>query len=298
MNKILLILLLIIVGFNKLQSQDIKIGRVVDFETKKPIKVASIHVVGTSVTVNTNALGYFQLELDSTKWILIESDEYEPVKIKVPTSKGFQIGLNRIILDKNSTRYEKGEVKGNKKIGIWDYYDKPGILSMRVDYDAGQILYIKNDYQIKYPVEIDGVYIESDLDFQPRYHGSWAEFYRSMNQNITFPKQAFRAKVDGTLYVMFEVDTLGHADNFTIIHNIEKNCGEEAIRLLKLFQDRWVVAKKGEMKFKSRYIMPFTFRVIKDSDGSSSNHRKVSVMADLPVATMLYEVVVEASGAF
>lgn len=70
-------------------------GRVVDADTKKPIKEATVILDGTAVKTVTNVLGYFQLTADSTSKLVIQQAGYETGVINVPSATSFQIQLIR-----------------------------------------------------------------------------------------------------------------------------------------------------------------------------------------------------------
>jgi hypothetical protein len=70
--------------------------KVVDAETKKPIKEAKVTIKGTEIKTVTNYLGFFQLTIDSIDQILVESEGYETGEVKVPALETFQISLTKM----------------------------------------------------------------------------------------------------------------------------------------------------------------------------------------------------------
>lgn len=171
--------------------------------------------------------------------------------------------------------------------GLWNYYDRPGELSLTVDYKTGQILYLKKDSTRVYLIQKSGVWTQSNVDIQPRYIGSMGEFYTILMRNIRYPYQARDKKTTGTIYVTFDVDTTGKANNYSIAKNIGDNCGEEVIRVLKTIPNLWTVASKNGEVYKSRFMVPVTFK-----DYNSENKAKSDHDAQLPLATLLNEVVI------
>jgi hypothetical protein len=135
---------------------------------------------------------------------------------------------------KVNTRFENGTIRGGYKTGLWNYYDKPGELSLTVDYTTGYIRYLKKDTAGVYAIQKNGIWLQSRLDIQPRYIGSVVDFYTILMKNIRYPSQARHKNTQGTIYVTFEIDTTGKANNFSIAKNIGDNCAEEVIRVLQL----------------------------------------------------------------
>ena len=70
-------------------------GRLVDKETGKPVKDASITQIGTDIKTTSNALGFFQLQVDSTVNIEIVSSDYPPMQVKLPEVNSFKIELTK-----------------------------------------------------------------------------------------------------------------------------------------------------------------------------------------------------------
>ncbi|MEO7991630.1 MAG: TonB family protein [Chryseolinea sp.] len=79
-------------------AQRLVTGKVVDNQTKKPIKEAKIIIEGTSIETTTNTLGFFQLQIDSIQNLIISHSEYEIGSIKIPEVDKFQIALTKINL--------------------------------------------------------------------------------------------------------------------------------------------------------------------------------------------------------
>lgn len=78
-------------------------GRIVDKETGKPIKDVQVIQLGTNFTTTSNALGFFQLQVDSIATIEIESSDYQPVQIEIPNVNTFKVELEKALPDSTST---------------------------------------------------------------------------------------------------------------------------------------------------------------------------------------------------
>ncbi len=75
-------------------------AKVVDSETRKPIKDAKVTIQGTDVMTKTNFLGFIQIKIDAIDTLLIEHPEYEMGQLKVPEVDSFLITLKRMRLKK------------------------------------------------------------------------------------------------------------------------------------------------------------------------------------------------------
>jgi TonB family protein len=86
-------------------AQRVITAKVVDSESKKPIKDAKVKIKGTDVETVTNYLGFFQLTIDSINQISVEHEDYETGNVVVPELESFQISLTKLrddFLDRDS----------------------------------------------------------------------------------------------------------------------------------------------------------------------------------------------------
>jgi hypothetical protein len=75
-------------------------ARVVDAETKKPIKDARVVIRGTTLETSTNYLGFFQFTIYPAEMFIITHPEYEPGLVKIPKANDFRIELTRASIKK------------------------------------------------------------------------------------------------------------------------------------------------------------------------------------------------------
>ncbi len=86
---------------NKLKETSRQITvKVIDLETKKPIKEAKVIIQGTDVMATTNFLGFIQITIDTIDTLIIEHPDYEVGQVKVPEANKFLIQLTRTTLKK------------------------------------------------------------------------------------------------------------------------------------------------------------------------------------------------------
>jgi len=103
MKKTVLHILYFILVSAPLLGQQIITGKVVDDETKRPIKDAEVLIEGTNTASKTNLGGYFQLAADTSNILIISSADYEIATMKVPTGLNkFQVSLKRRTLNDSS----------------------------------------------------------------------------------------------------------------------------------------------------------------------------------------------------
>ncbi len=185
--------------------------------------------------------------------------------------------------------YEKGTIENGFKTGIWEYYDSLGILELSVDYSNATLVYIRPD-TMDYVIFENNEWVNSKLDITPRYIGSSVGFYKILNDYIDYPPQAKSRNVVGCVCVSFEVDTMGLAGNYEIVHDIGAECGYELTRLLKLVPNYWLVATKNGKLYKSKFIIYCNFGINLYSKKLEPRERKRKKAINhpiIPIGTVL-----------
>ncbi len=169
--------------------------------------------------------------------------------------------------------YEKGVMDGEFKVGKWQYFDSTGTLDLEIDYDKGLMTYLQPD-TTDYAIFRDGGWTFSTVDIPPRYIGSWVEFYDILNSNLDYPMQARYRDVVGKVFIAFEVDTLGHMVNLRPVNDIGCECAYECMRVLRLVPNYWLVASRGGVKYRSRFVISCEFGIILDGRRIEARKKK------------------------
>jgi Gram-negative bacterial TonB protein C-terminal len=124
-KKLASILTASLIGFSiGLYGQDkVVIGRIVDNETKSPVK--DVHVHRDTATTKSNHLGFFQLNAASGDTLVINHDEYQNATIIVPAEDRFVIPLEKKKL-KTSIVYLASEVDVVPEPvgGMYDFFQR------------------------------------------------------------------------------------------------------------------------------------------------------------------------------
>lgn len=274
-------------------SQNVVTAKIIDASTQAAVSNAIITVKGDTARFHSNKLGYFQLNADSSDFLIISHATYETGKIKVPARSNFAIQLNP--LDKAAVTYvanedEKGQIVNGYKTGVWEFYELDEI-ALKIDYDRNEIVYLASDSS-EYAVKIDDQFVMTKVDRQPRYLGSESDIYGSIASTIPYPVEARSKGIQGRFDVAFTVGNDGRMQDFQVINNIGGGCGEVAIEALKKIPGTWIPAIVDGTPRPARFVMPFNF-VIK---GSTSEQPIKAVEKLRMAATYFDEFVVTAIG--
>ena len=96
----------------------------------------------------------------------------------------------------------------------------------------------------------------------PTYPGGKAALSQFLNENIKYPKEAEKAKIEGRVLVGFIVDVDGAISEARVEHSSHPLLDREALRVIRLMPS-WNPAKEkaSGKPVKVRYHLPVTFKL-------------------------------------
>lgn len=71
---------------------------------------------------------------------------------------------------------------------------------------------------------------------QPQFKGGPKELTKFIYSNLRYPKVAFEAGVEGTVYIEYDIDYLGNVVATRVLQGIGHGCDEEACRVVQLLK--------------------------------------------------------------
>ena len=71
---------------------------------------------------------------------------------------------------------------------------------------------------------------------KPYYEGGIKALKKFVGENLQYPKEALREKIEGTVYVRYTVDYKGNVIAAKTISGIGYGCDQEALRLVKMLK--------------------------------------------------------------
>ncbi len=241
--------------------------KLIDSETKKPVKDALVKVEGTELETRSNFLGFFQLTIDSVDQLLIDCEGYEMAKVEVPAINSFQIALTKSQQEIFLVVEETATFPG----GITAFYEHI-MKNLRFPPDARGI---NGKVMVEFVIDTTGWILQEEIRIaqslqkscddeairvirsSPRWNPGtqkgkavrqkmfvpiafrtdapdhvYKDFYSFIQKNIKYPHEARRYGVEGAVFVDFEVDQVGRMTNFTVTKDIGATCGDEVKKVL------------------------------------------------------------------
>jgi protein TonB len=113
----------------------------------------------------------------------------------------------------------------------------------------------------------DSIYKFEQLDKKPFFEGdsegAQAQLQLFLKNNLNYPEESRKSKIDGRLYIQFVIETNGEVSNIKILKTREKSldeyCNKEAIRVISIMP-KWTPGQKNNQKVRSSIIIPIGFR--------------------------------------
>ncbi|WP_375559578.1 energy transducer TonB [Bernardetia sp. OM2101] len=105
------------------------------------------------------------------------------------------------------------------------------------------------------------------LDVPPSFEGGMSKFHEYVDSNLVYPESARKRGVEGFVSLEFIVNKDGHLTNIEVVKSLDKECDEEAIRLLRE-SPKWIPGFHEGRIVKVRMTYPIVFKLNDKEDES------------------------------
>jgi hypothetical protein len=160
------------------------------------------------------------------------------------------------------TPAEEGQYQGDRRVGVWQFYDRPSTVALKVDYDKSDIFFEPDISD--YTIYKNGSWVKSKLQIPCRFHGSTVSLKSHYEMNVFLPADMAQQERDVEAILTFEVNE----DGFAINPNVEGNSlGELSETILRAFEtapNSWITGVTHEghaVKCKMAIAFSFNHRV-------------------------------------
>lgn len=118
-----------------------------------------------------------------------------------------------------------------------------------------EILYIEEDI-----IFIDGKRVYNVVENPPEFIGGYSNLIRFLQDNIDYPEEAYKRKIQGKAIVEFIVHENGTLSHFKVVNDVDQLLAEEALRVAKLMP-KWKPGEQKGEKVLVRQVCPITFKI-------------------------------------
>ncbi|WP_375446810.1 TonB family protein [uncultured Fibrella sp.] len=92
----------------------------------------------------------------------------------------------------------------------------------------------------------------------PEFPGGSKTLYKFLGENLRYPEEARKQRVQGTVFVNFVVNTDGSIDQIRILKGIGRGCDEEAVRVMSIMP-KWIPGQQNGRPVAVQYNLPIAF---------------------------------------
>ena len=100
----------------------------------------------------------------------------------------------------------------------------------------------------------------SVVENNPEFPGGEDALYKYLAENIRYPEQAKKEKVQGRVFVRFVVDKDGSVVKSEVLRGIGNGCDEEALRVVNAMP-KWTPGKQRGKPVNVQYVIPVNFKL-------------------------------------
>lgn len=126
------------------------------------------------------------------------------------------------------------------------------------------------------------------VEVAPEYPGGNAEMFKFLARNIKYPTRAYKADVQGKVFVNFVVTPDGEVKDVTVLKGIGHGCDEEAARVVSKFP-KWTPGKQDGKAVSVKYTIPISFMLAEVGEDTSTD-KGTTVVGFKPVSQNSQEV--------
>lgn len=124
------------------------------------------------------------------------------------------------------------------RVGVWEYYDHPGVLSLKVDYDQGNLLYVHPDTADFYVKEGEA-WRRSKLAVPCRFNGSITSLIDHYDQ-FAVPYELVKEKRFFSTWLTFQVGPEGMASDPEVHQDPGSGVKAQLLELFNLAPNSWI----------------------------------------------------------
>ncbi|MBS9522957.1 TonB family protein [Litoribacter ruber] len=133
-------------------------------------------------------------------------------------------------------------------------------IEVNFDVDVKEETVIKEVEISDAPVEEKADEIFDVVENPPQPQGGMEGWNKYLSSNLKYPTQARRMGIEGTVYVVFVVNTDGSIQDVDVLRGIGGGCDEEAIRVVKA-APKWTPGKQRGRPVRVKMRLPIRFKL-------------------------------------
>lgn len=103
----------------------------------------------------------------------------------------------------------------------------------------------------------------------PQFPGGDTELMSFVAQNLVYPEQAIKDKVQGRVIVEMVIETTGEVVDAKILRSVSPECDAEVLRIVRLMP-KWTPGYKDGEPVRTTFVLPVIFKLSRNKDSKVS----------------------------
>jgi len=133
-------------------------------------------------------------------------------------------------------------------------------IDVNFDVDVKETTVIKEVVISEAPVVEKADQIFDVVETQPNPPGGMAGWNAYLSKNLKYPTQARRMGIEGTVIVVFVINTDGSIQDVEVLRGIGGGCDEEAVKVVQE-APKWEPGKQRGRPVRTRMRLPIRFKL-------------------------------------
>ena len=96
------------------------------------------------------------------------------------------------------------------------------------------------------------------VEQMPEYPGGMQALFEFISQNIKYPADAQKQKVEGRVLAKFVIETDGSISDIEVVKNAFPSLDAEAVRVIKAMP-KWIPGRQKGQAVRVKFVMPINF---------------------------------------
>ncbi|MEZ4936032.1 MAG: energy transducer TonB [Crocinitomicaceae bacterium] len=110
------------------------------------------------------------------------------------------------------------------------------------------------------------------VEQQPEFPGGFENMILYIQGNFVYPKEDFKNKIQGTVYIQFVIEKDGSVSNIRVIRGVSESLDAEAIRVIQMMP-KWEPGRQRGKAVRARFTLPIRCN-IPEEEGKKKKKKK------------------------
>ena len=106
----------------------------------------------------------------------------------------------------------------------------------------------------------------------PQFPGGTHALMDFLSENIIYPEQAEKERIQGRVICKFDIDEDGSVSDIRVVESAHPLLDSAAVKVISIMP-KWIPAKQNGVTEKTNFTLPITFRLDNNNDSTETNSK-------------------------